>query len=310
MAQVAGPKLAMRVSLLLTAALYPLALACIGGLDLNLDLIQPYSYELGSEEPFDGPFLAHFKTGKYSLVYVAARHENEAHSPTFGLIDRAFDSYDVKVVILEGFPASYGHSPAALLEDFATSVNGDFYRWGEPSYAALKADDLGIPFIGGEPEESDTLGAVQRAGFTAKDLAAFYFVRQIPQFLRDGSHRLKEPAELYGSFMPGVRRDLGLQPGDLPFDEFLEWYESANGKLLDIEMFDPEEAAPLSSGKYGTQRISHEVGMARERFVLNLIAESLEEYDRVLVVFGKSHLAQQRPVLQAMLGKPVTQEGF
>ena len=297
-----------RASLLLTVALSALVLGCLGGLDPNLDLIRPYSYELQGKEPFDEPFLTHFKSGRHSLVYVAAHHETEVHSSTFRLIDRAFNSYDVRVVILEGFLASDGHSPASLIREYAASVNGDFYPWGEPSYAALKADGLGVPFIGGEPDDSEVLAIVQRAGVTATDLAAFYFVRQIPQFLRDGSYRLKEPAELYASFMPVVRWNLGLQADDLPFDEFLEWYEDVNEKRLDFEAFDSEEAAPLSNGKYRTQRISHEVGIARDRSVVRLIAESLEEYNRVLVVFGHSHLAQQRPALQAMLGSPLKQQ--
>jgi hypothetical protein len=152
------------------------------------------------------------------------------------------------------------------------------------------------------------LRAVEEAGFTAKDLAQFYFVNQIPQFLRAKSHQEKEPIELYESFMPGVLSDLGLQSGELPFDEFLAWYENLNGKRLDFGTFDPEETAPLGNGKYGTQRISHEVSVARERFVLTLIAESLDEYDHALVVYGKSHLARQRLVLQAMLGEPARTE--
>ena len=58
--------------MLVTSALCSLALGCVGGLDPNLDLIRPYSYELEAEEPFDVPFLAHFSSGKRSLVYVAA----------------------------------------------------------------------------------------------------------------------------------------------------------------------------------------------------------------------------------------------
>jgi hypothetical protein len=58
---------------------------------------------------------------------------------------------------------------------------------------------------------------------------------------------------------------------------FVEVVELVNGKRLDFGTFDPEESAPLDKGKCGTQRISHEVGMARERFILTLIAESLDE---------------------------------
>ena len=285
-----------------------LVLSCAGHLNPNLDLIQPYSYDLERKEPSAEPFLEYFDTGRKSLVYVAARHENDGNSPTFKLIDRAFESYEVRIAILEGFPASYGPSPPALIEDFAANVDADFYRWGEPSYAALEANERGIPFLGGEPDESDVLRAVEEAGFTAKDLARFYFVRQIPQFLREGRHHAMEPVDLYESFMPGVLRDLGLRPGELPFDEFLVWYEDLNGKRLDFGTFDSEETAPLKKGTYGTQRISHEVSMARERFILTRIAEALDEYDHALVVYGKSHLAQQRPALQAMLGEPVRTE--
>lgn len=279
-----------------------------GGLEPDLGLIQPYSYDLQSNEPFSTPFLAHFKHGRRELVYIAASHENRVGSITFELIDRAFGEYDFRMVVLEGFSASLGVSPLSIVQDFERGRDGDFYRWGEPAYAALKARDLGIPFIGGEPEEEEVIREAREAGFSARDMAGFYFVRRIPQFVRDGSVGSASLGELYDAFVPWMRQELNLEPEDFGFREFLAWYENANGKTLDLQTFDSEETAPLARGEYRTQRISHVVGMARDRFVVRLIAQMLERHDRVLVVFGRSHLAQQRPALEEMLGPPLTQE--
>lgn len=277
-------------------------------LEPDLGLIQPYSYDLQSNEPFAAPFLARFKHGRRELVYIAASHENRVGSTTFKLIDRAFGEYDFRVVVLEGFPASLGVTPPSIVQNFENGRDGGFYRWGEPAYAALKARDLGIPFLGGEPDEEDVIREAREAGFSAEDMAGFYFVRQIPQFVRDGSVRSASLGELYDTFLPRMREELKLEPEDFGFREFLAWYETANGKTLDLQTFDSEETAPLARGEYRTQRISHVIGMARDRFVVRLTARLLERHDRVLVVFGRSHLAQQRPALEEMLGPPLTQE--
>lgn len=279
-----------------------------GSLEPNLSLIQPYSYELEAEEPFKVPFLAHFKRGERELVYVAAFHEKRVGAATFKLIDRAFGNHDFRMVVLEGFPASLGVSPPTIVEDFERGRDGKIYHWGEPSYAALKARSLGIPFIGGEPDEQDIVHEALTSGFSTEDLVGFYVVRRIQQAIRDGVVPSASLEEIYDDFVPWVRQETGLVAKDFGFGAFQVWYENANGKAFDLQTFDPEEAAPLARGKYRTQRISHVLGMARDRFVVKLTARMLDRHGRVLVVFGKSHLAQQRPALEEMLGPPLTQE--
>lgn len=281
-----------------------------GSLEPNPSLVRPYSYELEAEEPFRTPFLAHFKRGKRELVYVAAFHENRVGSATFKLIDRAFGNYDFHMVVLEGFPTSLGVTPSTIVEDFERGRNGDVYRGGEPSYAALKAQSSGIPFIGGEPDERELAREVLDAGFGIEDLVGFYFVRQIRQTIRNGVEPGVSLGELYDDIVSWVRRETGLDPGDFDFAAFQAWYKAANGKAFDLRTFDTEEAAPLATGEYRTQRVSHALGMARDRFIVELTARMLDRYNRVLIVFGKSHLAQQRPAIEAMLGPPVKQQAL
>lgn len=208
-------------------------------------------------------------------------------------------------MILEGFEYSLGFTPKSLLNSYVKSSDKEFYKWGEPAYTAIKAAESGIPFVGGEPDEIEIKRGVLNAGFTAVDLAMYYFVRQLPQFKRDGSLKSRSIEQIYPEYMKNTYSLLKIA-GDSPsFEEFKHWYLKKNKKPFDLKTFDNEETSPQEKGQFYTQKIGHAVGMVRDRYVVKLIADMLNKKDRVMIVFGKSHLAQQRRALVSMLGKPV-----
>ena len=264
--------------------------------------MRAYSYALEERET-DGPFLERFTARGLELVFLAAHHENRRAAPTFRLVDEALAAQRVGVVVVEGVPTSLGLDPPALLESFERSVQGDFYPMGEPSYAALGARERGIAFVGGEPDEGELRAAVREAGFDDRDLVGFYFVRQVPQYQRSGELERSTLPDLYAGLTAHYRSRLGLRLADQSYEAFLAWYHAANGKPFDLATFDPEEAAPVEDGAFRTQRLSHVVGVARDRHVVQLVDELLREHGSVLVVFGKSHLACQRPAYEALLGQ-------
>lgn len=67
--------------------------ACTTTLQPNLDLVDSYTYELEQQEPFDQPFISHFRDGEKELVYVAAYHEHKVGSRTFSLVDKVLNQY-------------------------------------------------------------------------------------------------------------------------------------------------------------------------------------------------------------------------
>lgn len=194
------------------------------------------------------------------------------------------------------------------MDSFKKSSSESFYKWGESAFTAILADKKKIRFIGGEPDESFILREVENHKYSIRDLLAFYFVRQIPQFNRDTSIKKKSIERLFDEYLKGAIHSLKISDKHVfSFRDFQRWYLVKNGKNFDLKTFDPEEASPLKDGKYFTQRIAHIVGMARDKFLLELIAKQIDKHKKVMVVFGKSHLAIKRKALVEMLGKPMVE---
>jgi len=276
----------------------------------DLSLISPYSYELEASEPFtDQPFISIFRKDGRQLTYVAAHHDNNVNSPTYRLINEAMYHQKPKMVILEGFETSLGLSPRDLLQNFKETSTEAFFEWGEPAYAAIQADKVGILFVGGEPDDIYVLEEIKKVGYTTNDLLGFYFVRQIPQFRRGKSLESKSAQKIFEEYLRSARHSLQL-PSDHRFSylEFVKWYKENNKKKFTLKSFhdfDGEEVAPLEHGKFATQKISHAVGMVRDKYVVSLVAELVNKYNNVMIVFGRSHLPVQRKALEAMFGAPV-----
>jgi hypothetical protein len=275
----------------------------------NLDLVRPYSYELEKQENIpDRPLIRIFERDGKRLVFLASHHENKVQSETFQLVQQAFKINDVKFLMIEGYKNSRGINPSSFIEYTRKNSKDGFYKGAESSFAAEIANNNGIDFVGSEPDEADILAAMRHKNVPVNDLLGFYFVRQVPQFKRNGSLETKSIRDLYDSFLASIRQELALSKNnDFTYERFLGWYRKANGKAFDLKSFDSEEAAPIADGKYYTQRISHIVGVTRDRFIVNLIAKYLNERGTVLIVFGKGHLVCQRPALESMLGKPTKQ---
>ena len=275
----------------------------------NLDLVRPYSYELEKQENIpDRPIINIFERDGKRLVFLASHHENKVQSETFQLVKQAFKTNDVKFLMIEGYKNSKGINPSSFLEYTRRNSKDGFYKGAESSFAAEIASNSGIDFVGSEPDEANILAAMHDKNIPINDLLGFYFVRQVPQFQRDGSLKIKDIRDLYIKFMVGIREELALpKNNDFIYEQFLDWYRKVNGKAFDLKFFDNEEAAPIANGKYYTQRISHIVGVTRDRFIVGLIAKYLNERKTVLIVFGKGHLVSQRPALEGMLGKPTKQ---
>jgi len=62
--------------------------------------------------------------------------------------------------------------------------------------------------------------------------------------------------------------------------------------------------APVEGLRF-TNEVSHAVGQVRDAHLVRTIAELLNRFDRVLVVYGAGHHVQQAEVLAAMIGEPL-----
>jgi len=148
-------------------------------LKVNTSLLVPDAWKDEKDGESGYPYVAKFRHGEKKLSYLAATHENSINSKTFQLIAKEFREFNPEVSIIEGLASESGFSPEnhskSLKEiDLSRPIWGN----GEPSYAAALALKNNIPYIGGEPGKhvKDTL----YKRFTAKDLAGYYVILQIP----------------------------------------------------------------------------------------------------------------------------------
>ncbi len=269
-------------------------------------LLIPWTVEEHRARP-DPPYAARYEHGGKSLVYVASRHEHHTGNATFAVVDREFERLEPEVVIIEGLTRANGLSPQFYREHVARLPEGDLWPSGEAGYSAQQAVLRGIPFVGGEPTPQQIRHGMADTPFDLRDLLCYFVVRQVPQWKRTGEDEGREFAELFAELMLHLRHAYELDESELITGyEFLAWYAEKNGRPFVYDHLDSQEAAPLvHEGALYTNRISVAEDLIRNMHIGDVIAEMLNRYDRVLIVYGAGHHVQHSQVLRAMLGPPL-----
>jgi hypothetical protein len=138
---------------------------------------------------------------------------------------------------------------------------------------------------------------VLQRGYSELDLLYFYFTRQVQQLIRSKALKEASVAEVYSEFIAKQIQELQIHMKQVPsYKSFNEWYLKKNGYPFSIHELNGEAVAPLINGKLFTQRLSGVIGLIRDRFTATVIAEMLNKFDKVLVVYGGSHWAPQRKI--------------
>lgn len=277
---------------------------------INPDLVTPYSSKLENKARIEKPFLAQFKKEGHSLFYLATKHSTSRSSKTFRLIKQVFDENTLNAVVIEGYPQRDGFNPKRYIA-FSKRMcgSGDFCEGAEPAYTALLALEKNIPFIGGEPADTEVLTRVVQAGYTAEDLVLFYFVRQVPQLKMERRLKAERLHELFDEYLVNQGQKLGAAfPDGLTFERFKKWYLEKNGKPFALPI-EREEVSPKLQGKLFTQRISGVVDIVRNRFMVELLARLLNDRKNVLIVFGGSHFLSHWEALEEALGEATISSG-
>ncbi len=283
---------------------------CVSTRPIHIDpeKVEAWSYELGAKEPFQSPFLSHFSVPGHELYYLAAHHGNHLNSPTFRLAKLAFERFPIGNVLIEGYPNVKGPSSPSYATYVKKTCDSKFCEGGEPAYSTLLAIEKGIPYEGVEPSEAMILKSVNVGGYSSNDLVAFYVLRQIAEWKRQGKLSRKAVGVLVKDFVDYERDELKL-PGTFSFayPDLRKWYRDKNKKELELLNFDNEEVAPLPQGPLFTNRLSSVVGEVRDREILKVLTKRMNEHRQVFLVMGHSHLAVQRKAIENAFGPPLKQ---
>jgi hypothetical protein len=255
-------------------------------------------------EPALFPFAAEYAKGSRSLLFVAARHEIGQETRTAQLIRQKVASFRPRLIIIEGLAAEGGRNPPDLLKRLR-GENGITAEptAGENRVAAEVALRNGVAFQGGEPSTATVFAELIAGKFERNDVLFADLMKVMPSLVRSGQIASAGDPR-FATIYPGVAEQLARGVGAAPMT--LETFKS---KYMQIFHADPEtdELFVRRSGPDDTNvvaRILQAQGQIRDRALLRLIREDLDQEGRVLVVYGGSHWTTLSALLASLLGPP------
>lgn len=262
-------------------------------------LIRPYSEEAQKEEPYSSPYLTEFLTGQKKLIFLANDHTSSINSSTHKTIEKAINDFNPQFLILEGFDTNEGINPLFYQKKSETCKVTDSTNCNEVRYAAYLAIKSKISFCGGEPSEKEVIDEMLQHKRSIHDYMGLSIVRMISQWKRQ-DRSSKDLKQLITDYISGFDPSL-FKSSIVNYESFLSWYQNFTKKKFSFESINNEDTAPFASPlATPLQNLAAEGDIAREQHLQKVIQEKVNQYDRVLVVYGAGHLVKHRPALEKM----------
>jgi hypothetical protein len=256
-----------------------------------------------ADRDYHYPFVSRFITWEKTLVYLAANHEVKEISRTFILIREILEYFKPDLVILEGFRTTAELSPKWYLEH-AKSCWGRVYKRKcvEPSYGAYHANKLGIPFVGGEPAPKAIWKIINGKGFFLEDLLGFYVLRIIPQLKQEKHVSYNFRAQVEKMIKRHIK-NLDMKNFEYSYQDFTAWYERKTGRVFNKKDITRRLLSPNIKDKPNFfQKLAQKASVARDTHIMKLIADSMNRYNNVLIIYGGGHYMRQKNSIEKMMG--------
>jgi hypothetical protein len=268
----------------------------------------------------DAPFIETFRRQGKTLIYVLAVHHssvqypNPMSDPAFKTIERVFLSTPPDAVIIEGVDPS---QIAAFCEHTVRPCGSAHYNipgkaCEENTVASYSAIRLGVPVYTGEPSASRQLAVFQAHGYTIQDFLAFWILNNIPQEKRRGPFSEERFRQLVERVVGYENHLLGTSVRFNP-EDFANWYAKnmpIPRSYLDLDPEDTSPYPPPQSPKTLLHTLSALSTEGRDESVLDTIKTVLKGHNRVLVVYGASHLDSEWAGLVELMGVPKKTKPF
>ena len=266
------------------------------------ELVNHWTDQAQRSEPFRTPYVSTFKKGNKELIYIAVEHANSLQSKTFKTIRDTITIEKPNFIILEGFSYNNEITPGWFLKYSRKCKESQFTKCGEPSYAAILAEQGDIPFAGGEPTDKEVFNDLRVHGFNHLDAVSFYLLRQIPQLRRQQKLEEDNFKEQGQRYLDNFSKGFG-QEDVITFEEFEQWYAHHTKNQRPYLEIRSQDVAPIQNqNSTFLHKISATISLTREKFLNHIIEDKLKKYSKVLVIYGGGHLVKSRKVYEDYFG--------
>lgn len=295
-----------RVALLGTAVLF-LGGAGKGQLRGRPQLVVPYAPEREARlYPRAVPFIARYRRTGRDLGFVAVEHGVDPNSPTFKAVAKAFRIIRPRMLIVEGFPTSWGQSPPRIggKVERRNDPKADSYDRGEDIYAVNLAMREHIPFIGGDVSDPEIYASLVAEGFRPDDIAFSSMFGPLNQDLGAGVFSRPSGPEFEAAYRKWAGIIFPSYPNPPSSDPsgFRAWFERIYGRPPEADEHWAEHGGPGEPEVPG--RIGNAVNLIRDRHLFTTAIAMLNAHGSVVVVYGGSHLSSLWDAFAEAIGLP------
>lgn len=270
-------------------------------------LVQPFSEERQTILlPHGPPLIAAYRRGNKRLTFVGVEHTTDPKHASFAAIEEALDTLQPRAVIVEGFATLWGASPSFLLEALDKPwEQRNSYEQSEAFHAITLAARRNIPVWGGEPTDRELVERLLAMGHGPADIFAALMFGPLSQDWRSGAFLTPTGPDFEASYTRCADDMKGafVNPPPIDIASFQAWYLAHFGKRLEADPHWATRGGP--DGDSISERIGGQSNLLRDRHLFELILKLTNEQERVLTVFGSSHLANQWDALKSSFGGPV-----
>ncbi len=267
----------------------------------------------------DAPFIETFHRNHKTLIYVAAAHHSPLKypdafaDPTFQIIDSVFLKTPPEAVIVEGVdPSQISGFLDHADQCAAAKFNVPGTHCGEPDLAAYAAQQRGISVYTGEPTARFELSFFQSHGYSIQDFLAFWIMANISFEKSQGQMNEAKFRRVASDVVANLNHSLGASVRFTP-DDFAAWYAKhiqTPRNYLDLTNEDAAPYPPPEEPKTVLHTLSALCTEARDKNVAATIKTLLRSHNRVLVVYGASHLDFEWQGLTQLMGVPKKTKPF
>ena len=245
----------------------------------------PYLYKLESE------------SGR-QLLFFGAKHSADPDEPQFIRIKESLESFNPDLVMVDAAPG-----PKVSREEFNNGIleqdlNEVIKRRGDPGFTIRVAVENDIPWFCPEPNPRKEFEFLFEKGFTKEEIQAWALFRNIPVFnKRRGDRTFDEFTE---TAINGFLDKSGWKL-EASIDQIIKIGIEMIGEEVDVENDMNIHKYTNPGNKNKMQQLSSLSWRFRDEVILENIAEKLEDYNKLFVVYGSSHAVVLEPALSYLL---------
>lgn len=263
----------------------------------NTSLLRSWNEDLQNKEP-NIPYTKVYSNKNKKLFFIGASHERNLDSSTHKLIKKSIENIKPNLVIIEGVETDYGINPKFVLK----RISNNPPKMNEASYSAKISHENNIPFIGGEfPENQIKKEFENDAIFTSRDLLAFRLIQGMATFNQvQPNLTLTEAMNQVYSYVDPKNELKGTDV--INEEELTKWFKESSGKIFNYKELTTNDVAPQCQPiATKIQKINCKINRLRNTHLANLISNSLNQHNNVLIIYGAGHQVQLDDVLKSFL---------